>query len=115
MRLDEEFGSGKAKTQPQAGFFNKWYPNSDKNVRNVFDGRFSVRPQGEPQGGGESIERRSMRSSVPEKQKPSHRLGSLISGARTRTKTSGTFLTGASASARRASHREVASQSNGVR
>ena len=92
MRLDEEFGSGKAKTQPQAGFFNKWCPNSDKNVRNVFDGRFSVRPQGEPQGGGESIERRSMKSSAPEKQKPAFWAGSLISGARTRNRTKDTGI-----------------------
>ena len=38
------------------------------------------------------IERRSMQSPVAEKQKPSHRLGSLNSGARTRNRTKDTGI-----------------------
>ncbi|AUO01826.1 hypothetical protein C0558_08565 [Serratia marcescens] len=47
------------------------------------------------------IERSSMESPVPEKQKPSHRLGSLNSGARTRTTGAGAALNSALALARR--------------
>ncbi len=41
---------------------------------------------------GRIIERSSMESPVPEKQKPSHRLGSLNSGARTRNRTKDTGI-----------------------